>query len=46
MTIRAVFLMGICLWLSGCLRDPQGNPVFGKHLHDVWVRDNSLIWAV
>src|SRR5262245_53223400 len=43
---RTIFLMGMCFWLSGCLRGPQVNPVFGKHLHGVWVRDNSLIWAV
>jgi photosystem II stability/assembly factor-like uncharacterized protein len=43
---RAIFLAGIYLWLTGCSRNPQVRPIFGAHLHGVWLRDDSQVWVV
>ena len=43
---RAIFLMGIYLWLTGCSKSPEVRPFFGTQLHGVWVRNDSLIWVV
>jgi len=38
-------LLGICLSLANCSKKREQMPTLGNHLHGVWVRGDSQIWA-
>src|SRR4029077_12610916 len=43
---RMLVVLAICLSLANCSKKPKPIPIFGRHLHGVWVRDDSEVWVV
>src|SRR6516162_10950000 len=43
---RMSVLLAICLSLANCSKKQESMPIFGRHLHGVWVRDDSEVWVV
>src|SRR5262249_26521331 len=39
-------LLEICLSLANCSKKREPTPTLGNHLHSVWLRGGSEVWAV
>ena len=44
--VPLLVLLPICLSLANCSKKRESMPIFGRHLHGVWLRGDSEVWAV